>query len=68
MRAAGVCIENVCAYLSRETAEVLWFARMIVCGGWWASSAGEQAVLNPTILECTPKSLNSWAGSTTLLR
>lgn len=59
---------SVCLYLSRGTVGVLWSARMKACGGWWASSAGAQAALNPIILVFTPKSLNSWAGSTTLLR
>lgn len=59
---------SICLCLSRGTVGVLWSARMKVCGGWWASSAGAQAVLNPTILEFTPKLPNSWAGSMTWLR
>lgn len=59
---------SVCLYLSRGTVGVLWSARMKACGGWWASSAGAQAALNPIILVFTPKSQNSWAGSMTLLR
>lgn len=64
----GCQCASVCLYLSRGTVGVLWSARMKACGGWWASWAGAQAALNPIILVFTPKSLNSWAGSTTLSR
>lgn len=67
-RCHGSYCTSVCLYLSRGTVGVLWSARMKARGGWWASSAGARAAPNPIILVFTPKLLNSWAGSMTLLR
>lgn len=58
-----MCVSTYC--VSRVTAGVLWYARMKMCGGWWASSAGVRAAPSPTTLGFTPKSLSSWAGSMT---